>query len=200
MSRPPAASLALRMLQMHAGYNAWAWGVFFRAVQNIPSAQYHHDVGLFAGSIHGTVNHIFLADVLWYQRLTGHGPVFPPASTPFDANVLGPLWSASEPALEWSNPSRIVPVLPPLCTLAQVKPLVDVQCQRWVDFVAKLDDAQADAMLTYRSTSGEHMSKHRAAALYHVFNHATHHRGQASGAITRLGYPSPEMDLSYYSL
>jgi uncharacterized damage-inducible protein DinB len=188
-------SLALRMLKMQAGYNKWAWGVFLRVVHTISTAHYHQHAGLFAGSIHGTVNHILLADFLWFQRLTGQGPPF---HTQFDANHLGPLWSASEPSLAWSNPSHTVPVLPPLSNLAQVVPLVDVQCQRWIDYVAQLDDAQADASVTYRSTSGDHMNKHRAAALVHVFNHATHHRGQASAALTRLGYPSPEMDVSYY--
>ena len=31
--------------------------------------------------------------------------------------------------------------------------------------------------------------------LGHVFNHATHHRGQITAAITAMGYPCPEIDM-----
>ena len=33
-----------------------------------------------------------------------------------------------------------------------------------------------------------------AAALGHVFNHGTHHRGQISAAITAMGHAGPEID------
>ncbi|WP_414692467.1 DinB family protein [Phenylobacterium sp.] len=37
----------------------------------------------------------------------------------------------------------------------------------------------------------------RAAALLHVFNHATHHRGQISAAISMLGFEFQPLDLPY---
>jgi uncharacterized damage-inducible protein DinB len=36
------------------------------------------------------------------------------------------------------------------------------------------------------------------ATITHVFNHATHHRGQATAALTRYGYPCPELNLIYF--
>ncbi len=33
------------------------------------------------------------------------------------------------------------------------------------------------------------------ATLAHVFNHATHHRGQITAAITAMGHACPEIDL-----
>ncbi len=33
-----------------------------------------------------------------------------------------------------------------------------------------------------------------APTLGHVFDHATHHRGQITAAITAMGYPCPEID------
>ena len=35
-----------------------------------------------------------------------------------------------------------------------------------------------------------------AAALAHVFNHGTHHRGQVTAALTAMGRPCPELDLA----
>jgi uncharacterized damage-inducible protein DinB len=39
------------------------------------------------------------------------------------------------------------------------------------------------------------MSMPFAATLAHVFNHGTHHRGQASAGLTVLGQEAPVMDL-----
>jgi uncharacterized damage-inducible protein DinB len=36
-----------------------------------------------------------------------------------------------------------------------------------------------------------------AATLAHVFNHATHHRGQITAALTAAGHAAPELDLVY---
>jgi len=36
-----------------------------------------------------------------------------------------------------------------------------------------------------------------AAALAHVFNHSTHHRGQITAALTAMGQPAPELDMVY---
>ncbi len=35
-------------------------------------------------------------------------------------------------------------------------------------------------------------------ALSHLFNHQTHHRGQAHAILTSLGKKAPELDLLYY--
>ena len=37
-----------------------------------------------------------------------------------------------------------------------------------------------------------------AATLAHVFNHATHHRGQITAALTALGHDGPVLDLVYF--
>lgn len=39
-----------------------------------------------------------------------------------------------------------------------------------------------------------------ASLVLHVFNHATHHRGQASIALLQLNRSAPVMDLPYFLL
>jgi uncharacterized damage-inducible protein DinB len=45
---------------------------------------------------------------------------------------------------------------------------------------------------------GQAMTLPFAPTLVHVFNHATHHRGQITAALTMLGQPGPELDLVYF--
>jgi uncharacterized damage-inducible protein DinB len=49
----------------------------------------------------------------------------------------------------------------------------------------------------YQRLDGSTMDLPFAAALLHVFNHATHHRGQISAALTQLGQPAPALDMVY---
>lgn len=55
-----------------------------------------------------------------------------------------------------------------------------------------------DGQLDYLSSNGEVRSMWMRDALTHMMNHQTHHRGQISAVITRLGATAPEMDYVYY--
>jgi len=54
------------------------------------------------------------------------------------------------------------------------------------------------ASLDYVSSAGEARSMWMRDVLTHMMNHQTHHRGQVSAVITRLGGAAPEMDYVYY--
>lgn len=45
-----------------AGYNAWANARLYGAVRALDAEQQWRDVGLFFGSLGGTLNHILVAD------------------------------------------------------------------------------------------------------------------------------------------
>jgi len=55
-----------------------------------------------------------------------------------------------------------------------------------------------DGQLDYVSSEGEARSMWMRDVLTHMMNHQTHHRGQISAVITRLGGAAPEMDYVYY--
>ncbi len=65
---------------------------------------------------------------------------------------------------------------------------------RWQKLIASVDDACFAGTLDYTTTKGVAQSLPFAPTLGHVFNHATHHRGQITAAITAMGYPCPEID------
>lgn len=59
---------------MFAGYNAWANARIYEAASILPDADYRADRGAFFKSVHGTLNHLLVADRIWMRRFTGTGP------------------------------------------------------------------------------------------------------------------------------
>jgi uncharacterized damage-inducible protein DinB len=66
------------MLKAHfdqlAAYNRWANRRVYDDVASLPDEARKQSVGLFFGSLHGTLNHLLVADYIWMRRFTGEGP------------------------------------------------------------------------------------------------------------------------------
>src|SRR5690606_37886662 len=54
-----------------ARYNRWMNGKLYALAAGLSDADRTRDLGAFFGSIHGTLNHILLADRTWLGRFTG---------------------------------------------------------------------------------------------------------------------------------
>jgi uncharacterized damage-inducible protein DinB len=67
------------MLKAHfdqlAAYNRWANRRVYTDAASLPDEVRKRPVGLFFGSLHGTLNHVLVADYIWMRRFTGEGPV-----------------------------------------------------------------------------------------------------------------------------
>lgn len=66
---------------------------------------------------------------------------------------------------------------------------------RWLEHVDSLSDATLTDYLHFTMTTGQARTLPMPAALLHVFNHATHHRGQITAAISMLGFECQPFDL-----
>ncbi|MDQ6638678.1 MAG: DinB family protein [Pseudomonadota bacterium] len=172
MKRPSAieagagAAMALRgYFASLARYHAWATGRLYEHVDRLSEADYRKDAGLFFKSVHGTCNHLLVAEhALWLPR--------------FADGISNKVALAAE--LESDR--------------AALRERLLAAVARWQTLIASFDAARFAGTLDYTTTKGVAQSLPFAPTLGHVFNHATHHRGQITAAITAMGYPCPEID------
>ena len=66
------------MLKAHfdelAAYNRWANRRIYTDAASLPDDLRKRGAGLFFGSVHGTLNHLLVADYIWMRRFIGDGP------------------------------------------------------------------------------------------------------------------------------
>lgn len=152
-----------------ARYNAWANGRVYDAATLLSDAQYREDRGAAFKSLHGTLNHLLVADRIWMQRFTGKGD----APAQLDAILFD--------------------------DLADLRRAREAEDRRIVQFVEGLDDAALAGDIRYRRvTAIEDVVQPLAQALAHLFNHQTHHRGQAHALLTALAGEAPPLDLLFF--
>jgi uncharacterized damage-inducible protein DinB len=154
---------------MLARYHVWATDrLLDRHVAGLNDDEYKRDVGLFFKSVHGTLNHLLVAEQgLWFQRF---------------ANGQSPKRKLNEEVHT---------------DCATLQEALKQAVRKWIPAIESWDEARFDGTLTYTSTEGVTRTLPFAVTLTHVFNHGTHHRGQISAALTMLGHPAPELDLLF---
>ena len=151
---------------MLAAYNRWANERLYEAAAVLPNDDYRADRGAFFKSMHGTLNHLLVADRIWMRRFTGTGEA----------------------------PQRLDAILhEPFAALRAARRTED---ERIVDYVAGLSEEALRGRFTYRTiTDPRTIEQELAPALDHFFNHQTHHRGQAHCLLTGITGDAPSLDL-----
>lgn len=153
-----------------ARYNVWAHRRLYAALAALPEDDYRRPCGLFFGSIHRTLNHVLLVHRLWVGRLTAE----PESFAGLDQELV-----ADRRELE--------------------RELIG-QARAWAEVIATVPRERFEGTVQYVDTAGVARELPYAPLAHNVVNHATHHRGQISAALTRLGLPAPEMDYPYFLL
>ena len=155
----------LEHFRRQAAYHQWATErLLGGSVEALPDAAYRADAGLFFRSIHGTLNHLLVAERIWQARFIDD-----------DSPRL---------ALDTELFGDRAPLLAGLRAAAA----------RWGDWLATLAPERLGGALRYTRNNGQAVVVPFAATLGHVFNHGTHHRGQITAALTSQGLASPELD------
>ena len=153
-------------MAMFAAYNRWCNERLYAAAGLLSEDEFRADRGVFFRSMLGTLNHILAADRIWMRRFTGSGD----APTRLDAIL---------------HDDR--------AALGAARVAEDARIAGWI---AGLGEADLAATFTYETITGpETVTQRLAPALLHLFNHQTHHRGQAHAILTGLGHDTPSLDL-----
>ena len=79
-----------------------------------------------------------------------------------------------------------------LMTLPSLSAARQQEDQRIIAYVESLSDSQMEETWTYRTLNGTPQKQRRREILAHLFNHQTHHRGQAHAILTVLGVCEPD--------
>lgn len=147
---------------MMASYNAWANARLFRMAGALADELYRNDVGAYFKSLHGTLNHLLVADRIWMHRLTGSG----------------------------EQPQKLNSIL--FDDLSSLHAARVEEDRRIIGFVQSLAEPSFEEVLEYRMLNGAPQRQPRREILAHLFNHQTHHRGQAHVILTLLGVTEPD--------
>jgi len=149
-----------------ATYNAWMNERLYDLCAGLTDEARKRDMGAFFKSIHGTLNHLLLADRVWMGRFTGK---------PFAVRSLDQEIYADFAELR-SQRSR-----------------TDGDITAWV---ASLDAKDFERDFSYTSIAKpQPRSAPLWLAITHFFNHQTHHRGQLTTLMKQLGIDPGVTDL-----
>ncbi len=141
-----------------AAYNEWMNSRLYAVSGELEDEERRRDRGAFFKSIHGTLNHLLLADRVWMGRFLGE---------PFAVKGLD-----QELFHEFADLER-----------ARVE--TDRQIVEWA---ATLTDKVLAGTLDYTSISNPApRSLDMWLAVTHFFNHQAHHRGQLTAMLSQCG-------------
>lgn len=156
----------LEQLRTFARYNRWMNERLYECCARLSDAERKEDRRAFFKSIHGTLNHLLLADRVWMGRFTGE---------PFAVRSLDQELYADFEELRRER--------------AKTDAAVEA-------YVATLDEAALERELAYTSIAKpEPRRVAMRFALAHFFNHQAHHRGQLTTLLSQRGIDPGVTDL-----
>ena len=158
--------MTVEYFQTMSRYNRWMNEKLYRVCDAMPDKLRREDKGAWFKSVHGTLNHILLCDLLWLGRFT-HRPF---AATSLDQELYH----------DWDE-------------MKAERAKTDDAIDAWL---ASISDAQLQAPLTFTAISSpQERTMPLWVLMAHLFNHQTHHRGQLTTLMEQLGYDSGVTDL-----
>jgi len=153
--------MGIKNFRQLADYNHWANRRLYAAALEMPEELYRRPTGVFFGSLHGTLNHLLLTDRIWLKRLTGEG----------------------------EHPDRLNTILfEDRNDLVRARMAEDA---RLIRVVNGYTEAGLGKTVSYQTTSGKPYQQPLEDILLHLFNHQTHHRGQAHACCSILTRQEP---------
>ncbi len=151
-----------------ARYRMWADQSTFDAVGGLPAGEAEKERPNPLGSMIGTLNHIYLVDLIWQAHLEGRDHGFASLGLALYED-LSELREAQREVNQW-----------------------------FIDWVSGQSAETLDEAVCFRFIGGEHGTMTRGEILLHVINHATYHRGWIADMFFRVPARNPTIDLPVY--
>ncbi|MBP0446743.1 DinB family protein [Roseomonas sp. SSH11] len=151
-----------------AAYNAEMNRRLYAAASRLPDAERREARGVFFGSLHGTLSHLLWGDMQWMSRL--------------DGGEKPPVDLRGSAAME-----------PDFAVLAEKRVALDARIAAWADGLTP--ERLAGDLTWFSAAANRQMSCPMGVVATHIFNHQTHHRGQAHALITAAGESTGDTDL-----
>lgn len=141
------------------------------AASSLSHDQLHEDRGAFFQSIMGTLNHILAGDLLWLRRFHTH-----------DTSRFSQLVKLNDyPDILSLNKM----LYEDLEAFKAVRFSMDSIINDWIN--EQLTEEDLESSFSYQNMKRESNTKIFGEVLSHIFNHQTHHRGQASTLLSQAG-------------
>jgi uncharacterized damage-inducible protein DinB len=160
-----------------ARYNTWMNRRLYAACGKLDDEERRRDRGAFFGSIHGTLNHLLLADRTWMARFTG------------DVDRFASRDAGGTPIAVRSLRQELYG---DFAQLTRERAATDAEIEAWI---AGVEDAQLAEPFRYRNMAGAAQEHVLWWAVAHFFNHQTHHRGQITTLLHQAGIDPGVTDL-----
>jgi uncharacterized damage-inducible protein DinB len=154
--------------RMMAAYNAEMNRRLYDAAATLEDAARRQDGGAFFGSLHATLNHLLWGDRQWMSRLAG--------------------W-------EKPGPSPGTDDIAEFAALRAARVEADAAIGAWA--AGLTGGWLAGDLAWYSGGLKRDMVLPRWITVTHLFNHQTHHRGQAHALLTRAGARPADTDLAF---
>jgi len=159
-------------LAASARYNRWMNDKLYGLAGTLSDEARKRDRGAFFKSIHGTLNHLLLADRVWLARFKG---------VAVEDGFMGPGAIRSLDQELYAN----------FEDLRRERSITDDELSAWISGVTP---ERLSAPLVYLRR-GQKLETPLWWAVAHVFNHQTHHRGQVTTLLTQEGHDLGVTDL-----
>ncbi len=153
-----------------AAYNAEMNRRWYAAADTLTDAQRREDRGAFFGSIHGTLCHLVWGDSTWMARFAGWPrPAVPQGDSPGMISDWGTL-----KATRFDLDGRLIG-------------WAGTVTQEWLD----------EDLAWFSGSIQKDLVMQKGLLVTHMFNHQTHHRGQAHAILTSFGAKTGDTDLPF---
>lgn len=149
-----------------AAYNAWMNHKLYTLSAELGDEQRKRDLGAFFGSLHRTLNHLVVGDAAWMERVHGERVTM---KSPGEERYtdFDALWQARRE--------------------------LDARITLWAEGIT---DAFTDRPFRFWSVTYQRdLELPGWAVVVQIFNHQTHHRGQATTLLKQLGKDPGVTDL-----